>query len=235
MRHLAWRLFHFHSQALPEQRGGRCWWQLGRFEFHVEWSLIRFDFSLGLDLGTGDLHDGILLNANIPPLGHFYFGLEGFHRMPERELSISWHSGSIWLHLLSDRWEWKRGDRRVQVLHVWDWLLGNVRYSTRDLEQRAVVLGLPERDYSATARLFMSTWKRPRWFARRIMRIDIDIPDGLPIPGKGENSWDCEDDAIFGHTAPATSIRQGCENLVLGVLKTRLKRQGSVRWERLPA
>jgi hypothetical protein len=46
-------------------------------------------------------------------------------------------------------------------------------------------------------------WTFPRWFvAKQSDSITISIEGkGIPIPGKGENSWDCGDDAIRGVTS----------------------------------
>lgn len=37
-----------------------------------------------------------------------------------------------------------------------------------------------------------------RWFKRTGQEVTLNIPKGIPFAGKGENSWDCGDDGLFG-------------------------------------
>ena len=55
--------------------------------------------------------------------------------------------------------------------------------------------------------LYEARWKRKRWpKARVVARADIELFDGIPIPGKGENGWDIEDDAIYGLVCKAATL-----------------------------
>ena len=57
---------------------------------------------------------------------------------------------------------------------------------------------MPEGKYPAHVKRERRTWKRPRWFTPLVRGYwDVDVESGIPVPGKGENSWDCDDDAIF--------------------------------------
>src|SRR5690606_25314615 len=74
------------------------------------------------------------------------------------------------------------------------------------------------------ASLYISTWKRPRWpFATRIRRVQIDMDkdEQIPVMGKGENSWDCGEDATYGITVAADTIEAGVAKLVESILRSR--------------
>lgn len=89
---------------------------------------------------------------------------------------------------------------------------------------------MPEHPYPATVRLFESTWKRPRWpFARRMVRAEIEVEGGIPHPGKGENSWDCDDDATYSLTCQARTAEDAVAKLVGSVLRDR-RNYGGRSW-----
>ena len=52
---------------------------------------------------------------------------------------------------------------------------------------------------------------------------------GLPIPGKGENSWDCGDDAYYSIGTPAATAMEAVEYAADRVLETR-RRYGGSSW-----
>jgi hypothetical protein len=106
-----------------------------------------------------------------------------------------------------------------------DVLLGRMRYSEQVVEERAVIVPMPEGAHAAHAKLLRASWKRPRWpFAHELNRVTIDVPEGVPVPGKGENSYDCGPDAIFGTTVTARTIEDGVGELVASALQTRRRR-----------
>lgn len=81
-----------------------------------------------------------------------------------------------------------------------DRLLGRMECVTVTAESTLATVPMPEGNYAATIKREDRTWKRKRWPWPSQRRTDysIDIPGGIPVPGKGENSWDCEDDGIYG-------------------------------------
>lgn len=135
-------------------------------------------------------------------------------------------SGGYWHYAINDHIE-GRSERRFYINYI-DLLLGKSRYSEKVIkETHNVEITLPEGKYPATCEMKDCYWKRPRWpFTKTIRRAFIEIENGIPIPGKGENSWDCEDDAIFGHTGPAESFRDAEKQLVFSILETRFKHAG---------
>lgn len=150
----------------------------------------------------------------------------------KREISLSFHSNSLWWQFWSDPdcWSSKDSKWRRGAFHLDDFFLGKSKFSEEFLEERNVLIPMPEKSYEATAKLTLDTWTRPRWFKKQIKRIHIEIPEGIPFEGKGENSWDCGKDATFGITCPAESIPEGVGTLVGSVLRSRVKNGGWSDW-----
>jgi len=94
---------------------------------------------------------------------------------------------------------------------------------------------MPEKNYPAHAILADWTWTYPRWFSKTIRRCEIKIPGGLPHEGKGENSYDCGQDATFSIATKAKTIPEGVGQLVGSVLKDRVKYGGwgDYNWTKL--
>ena len=91
-----------------------------------------------------------------------------------------------------------------------DRLLGRVKCETTKGEPESVEVPMPEGKYPATLTREERVWKRPRWPWIKDRRVDyrVDLEVGIPSAGKGENSWDCDDDALYGTggSTPAEAI-----------------------------
>lgn len=149
--------------------------------------------------------------------GLTYF-VEGDH------LSWTWHAKEF-ESSSHDPWWMHKGWFLADVI------FGGANYSTTVIREEQTVIPMPERSYPATVKIELARWKRPRWpFAKELLRGDVDIPGGVPVPGKGENSWDCDQDAIYGQTALAKSIDEAVANVVESALKSR-RRYGGKNWQ----
>jgi hypothetical protein len=256
MKHEPWAWFH--SQNLSEDlppgrrrggklRHGRCWlhWHLDakklrQLVFNAEWLLLSGRFCCRLDLGGGDSDDDIQLSLGCG-LFTVYLSVEGLYclgiNVPGADIGVDVHNGCVWLNLWSRRNEWRSRDpwwRKTLCLHVVDWLLGEPRYQEELIIEQPCLIPMPEGSYQGTAKLYKSTWTRARWSSTILQRCTIDITNGgIPVPGKGENSWDCGDDAIHGLTCTATSIEDGVNKLVADAKETR-ERYGGSRWTPSP-
>lgn len=114
--------------------------------------------------------------------------------------------------------------------NVVDFLVGHTKHAEQTIEERDVLVPMPEGTYPAKAKLFESTWKRARWpKAKRLIRVSIDMERGIPFPGKGESEWDCGQDATYGITCPANSIEEGVGELIASILQRR-RRYGGPSW-----
>lgn len=173
-----------------------------------------------------------------------------------RTTGVRAFDGSIWLDLWRDpdgwraedtpsirrrrgRWELIRGHWPWNglgwswTLRVADWLLGRERHEVDASWTRTVptTVRMPEGDYAAVATTERVRWGRRWWWSwsRWQYRTTIEVPGGLPVPGKGENAWDCDDDATYAHSfaaepEPPFSEREHADRYALDVLRTRQRR-----------
>lgn len=89
--------------------------------------------------------------------------------------------------------------------------------------------------------VYPATWKRTTYSHRHVRlpgtlidrvrgprqhtSIEIDVPGGIPVEGKGENSWDCGMDGVFSESGPDCTVAEATERLAASVVKQR-KRHG---------
>ncbi len=221
---------HFIHQS-AERRGYRCWLYVGKGHFRFELAWLH-SLGPGISLSAGGYEDDWTLGITLPWLLAVWFAVPG-SRVRDREVSVRLHGGSLYWNFWTPSMEWSSKTPRWRngSFNFVDLVLGRSKYSEREVETRDVLVPMPEGAYPAKAMLREDTWRRPRWpWARRLMRVSIDIPGGIPKPGKGENSWDCGDDATMGITTPARSIPEGVGRLVGSVLSDRVRRGGWRDW-----
>jgi len=243
-------------------RNGRAWWHFfdHRALITWEWVLGSRSCRLGVTVG-GDEEFGVGFTLAVPFLFAFYLTVAGFRPvvwfarllLPKteeryggehgyrctREVYFSVHDWAlwwtIWRHPMAgwsrrvSRWRDGSWHFRDQVLNL---LLGKHQHSERDVINASTMIPMPEGSYPATVRIYENTWKRPRWFARHMLSFDVKIPDGVPFPGKGENSWDCGQDATYGLSGPAEqpTVEHAVSQVVETVLRSRRRYGGSVDW-----
>lgn len=188
-------------------------------------------------------HDGlegqVTLSIGFPWLFYFAFGWHCWKRFgahygdhDQHTTGIKVYKFGIYFLVAADedesplRWGWEL------KLHPKRFLLGRSEYSKRHIETiERVPVHLPEGIYLATVELFESSWKRPRWpFTKRILRADIEVDGGIAIPGKGENSWDIGDDAVFSQICPAKTAGEAAKSLADSVMRTRQRYGKGYAW-----
>lgn len=199
---------------LPLWRHGRTW--IFGYRFAIEWLLPGKALGVSIDLGGFSIRT---------PLASLYVSSTRRESFGARELSIYWNDGCLWIcHPFerdgglevrsSDPW-WKK----AICLHVVDWLIGRARYEdVKELPFEAIV-PMPEGSYKAIATPSRATWRR-RWYWPDRVRdsVWLEIPGGIPHSGKGENSWDCGDDGLYGiggdtiEDAIANAVRTSLRN-----------------------
>jgi hypothetical protein len=211
-----------------------------------EWHAGEKHFGTHVTIGGQLSDDDVSLGLRVPLIGSLWLSVEGltpwkWRPRADHELGVSIHDGSIWWKLLCNSHEsrsnaplWDSRSRwRQPVWHVVDWLLGKARYSSRKLSTHTAVYTPPEGEYPVTVTLTECTWKRARWpRPRTVRRAEIKMLKPVPIPGKGENSWDMDEDAIYSLTTPAASVDEAMANLHASVMRDR-ERDGGLDW--LPA
>lgn len=247
---------HFHSQNLNDEGGitkskwrhGRCWLHFGqdsKYCLGFEWGFWRPRLSIGLDLAT---HEYALSWNFCIGLANLYFHLEHWPlqrwlsnkiKRPDekygngREIGVSVFDGAVMIDLWNDPMEHRRNDPRWWHIYLVpkDLLLGRAQYSEEGTPKIArVEVPMPERNYPATVKLYVAQWKRSRWpWPQRLMRADITPDTPIPFPGKGENSWDCGEDATYSLCCMAHNEHEAVSTLVASVLRSRYK-YGGKNW-----
>ena len=233
-------------------------WKHGRAWFHRRWNEERggygkrsrqicFSWSfqprrwLGyqMDLFDGDNRRDIGFSLHLG-IAHFYITLENFLSKNSASRHDWAHETGIILfedhlqvnlhHAGSDCWNCKGWKGWRWSDFVSDLIWGSAKYSETLLTECHVALTMPEGDYPISVKLVEATWRRPRkpWL-EKLQRAKIDCERGIPHPGKGENSWDCGDDATYGLTCPATSVEEAIDKLRETVMRNR-ERYGGKNW-----
>lgn len=234
------RKVRFHSQNLNEDRQGnpkglpyegRAWLNTPMGEFRFEWHLWRLACGFGLqtDSDTG----GTTLNWAVPPVSLWLttplrFGPREYASRNYIDLSV--HDAAVWWQFGGDRmsWssktpKWKNGNFKLD-----DFFLGKQRYVQGSGTLHRVKIPMPEGSYDAEVELREDRWERPRWRTLRLRRASVNVPQGIPHAGKGENSWDCGEDRLWGWSGPAENIEDAIAKTVQSVLRSRRRYDGNV-------
>lgn len=107
-----------------------------------------------------------------------------------------------------------------------DRLLGRKECTTVKGEPQPVIVPMPEGNYPGRAIREERVWKRKRWPWPSAKRADywIEMDIGVPVPGKGENSWDIDDDAVFG--TGGRTVPEAVANVTRSALRQRERYAG---------
>lgn len=231
--------FHWQNLSNEDEHGqgrgipwhGRAWWNwTDRWGIKWEWvfkAAARAGVSVEIDQEDGA---GFSIRLFLFAL-YVHLVFPGSYRLMKngsREIELRYNDRALWWNLWRDPMgEWSRRVPRWRhgSFHFDDFFLGRAEHSERDIRTETVPIPLPEGTIRATVRLYESTWKRKRWpFPKRLRRAEITPEKPAPVPGKGENSWDCGPDAIYGMTTTASSSAEAVGHFVESVLRTRRKR-----------
>lgn len=181
-----------------------------------------------LDLFEGDNERDIGLSLHFG-IAHFFLTLENFLPREKANRHTWGHStGIVYFedhlrievhHAGSDCWDcggWKGWHWSCFVSDV---IWGSAVYSSTVVEECEVRIAMPEGSYIVQVKMTDDQWKRPRkLWPNVIRRAHIECPVGIPKPGKGENSWDCGQDATYGLTCPASTVEEAVEVLRSGAV-----------------
>ncbi len=213
----------------------------------IEWHLFAPQHSIGggVVVGDGDGEDGVTISMRVPWFG-VYVSAErvvprwlrsrmrntGQKYPSARELAVSWHNGAVWWKLWCDLHEsgshvpiWDaRSHWRSPVWHVVDWLFGRLTSHVEHVETHTATLHLPEGDYPVTVEITWRVRQRSRLAGSRRMTTTASVisETGIPIPGKGESAYDCDDDAYYQIGTPAETVDDA---LVFALQKIRERRE----------
>lgn len=220
----AWLYFGRERAAHPAQKCVQVSWRIGPWH----WLSLKFDrggeddYAFAIGLGFVDLY--VILS-----------GFRAYDTLPRdwpRSTGIGLYGDNLVVEWDCDDSSWSSATGpahgRSRSWCLLDVLLGRARYDSREEEPVFAVVAMPEAEYHATVTMHDDTWKRPRWpWPKRVRRATVDVPfGGVPIPGKGENAWDCGEDAVHGQTAPAATPEEAVEKLRAYALGRRAKYGG---------
>ena len=209
----------------------------------------------GLNLWGGDGNDEILFHIAIPFLCSIWFALEGYiadrysktkQYDTERCWSLEWcfnrevcgDFGTIRLEIARNTMSWSRDDPWWHNIHcdVAERLLGEFKYNRDKLDSYEMKAQFPEAVYDVVLTEEWATWQRPRFFGMQMHHsklfwkewrgFDIRCDKGVPIPGKGENSWDQGDGAIFGTGSSKDNPQDALNDFICRTMERRRKYGG---------
>jgi hypothetical protein len=232
----------FMGLGLPDLRhSGRAWfdWYVRSadrtpLKIEVEWATGKAVWSSGISYARKN-SGTITLHASIRPIASLYLILTHLwprrQDEPSRTYSISLVDGSLHYDLgkpgSGDEWHrddplnWMRG-----CIFVADRIFGRAACTTENIGPPVqAVACFPEGQYTLTLQRQVWTWKRPRWpwsYWRRSVDIALEKPP--EFQGRGENSYDCGPDAIYGMSSEGHSYEDAVATYVKAVLRERAKR-----------
>jgi hypothetical protein len=207
-----------------------------RHLLNLEWQIFNKATHAGIDIGwrkQPGRHSPKLF-VGIPWLFNLWAHLFDVDEWEDYELGIRFHDGSIWFHVFSNPTESSSSDpwyRKTHCFNPADFFLGRHKYTNEITGTEEVEIPMPEGVYKGIAKFETTTWKRPRWPWPRIRKgVWIDVKDGVPFPGKGENSWDCGMDGLHGAGVDNESVGRAIGHFVGCVLEYR-RRYGGKNWK----
>ncbi len=216
-----------------------CRWFLhwGRAIWRYEGYLFKNANHTCIALHLGGEENDFTFSLGIKGLFTFYFGSEGVISSKLNYKLFGYDGRHYGVSLFDEylRLEFHRDDagysKKWEGIHLMiNWkkmLFGKEKYTSEVLSTSREIIEMPEGNYHATVKESRCTWTRKRLLKPIIItryEITPDIP--IPEPGKGENSWDIDDDATYSSTVQANSIDEALLKVADSVMKTRISRVG---------
>ncbi len=129
-----------------------------------------------------------------------------------------WKNRGTWSHTDHARWPWN-GNGWETHLNLEDAVLGKREFTFEQRPKSYDWIEMPEGRYPAMIRAEHVLSRRSRGRAEERWRAEVVVPMGVPIPGKGENAHDLEDDALYsvscGGDGPGPSPEEIRENGII--------------------
>lgn len=251
---------HAHGPRWWAARSWLHWYGTGPTSKHrelsAEWYLFtRANDRLGIsfEVGGGENESGFNAFIGVPFLFKLYVGAEGFlpflcrkvkghWQTYNRELELSYcfrrdHAAwgdlawNVWTE--PDCWDRKTPRWRRGRFDPCSFVLGAQVYTSTPISCCPGYVQMPEQRYPVRVQIEECVWKRPRWpFPIRRIDATVDVADGgcVPIPGKGENSWDCGEDGVYSSGfSHCPSAQDAVERFAASILKRR-QQYGGEDW-----
>lgn len=242
-RHGAWFAW-WRKHGVRNRRGNRR-----DVELHAEWRLLRrrtHGCGVNLTIGSAGAEDDIQLSLYGSVLGSLWLHVSGV--LPERLQPGNYKSREVYVTLSNDSmsrphlryalWakqhEWSRADPwwvRGVTVDFERVLFGRPSHESTVIESGVCVVPMPERNYEATYEVtkHVNRWteRLGRFRGAQVWhRVEIEPGAPIPVPGKGENSWDCGDDSIHSTSVAGRNVSEAIGKLVASALSTRQRHGG---------
>lgn len=225
-----------------EIMAGRYWAQTGEtnkaWRLYLEWYLFKrahhCHFKVSIERAEDD---GYQLAMGIPYLFNFYLSIfmpflplmKGYEDVTVFGFTL--HEEFIWLDFWRDP---MGGSRKGRICLDWKkLLLGKLDYKSEVLKEAQAVIALPEGEYPCKVVFQRNIWTRPRWktFTRHSALVTPETP--IPIPGKGEDIWNMDDDVIIAksvHVDPHSTAQHAALIVRTSIVERRIRYGGS-NWQ----
>ena len=240
-----WYWHHHRDHTGWRHRG--TWLYGPRTEAHAEWRLFaKKGHGYGFQFGRNGSESDIGLDLYAGPLGSLWARLRSpwtrwarisQERDPEnwyhaRHYGVTlfpWNGCIIQAEFGALEGRSSRGDPWYRDMTLTTrMILGNQTTTTETVEMGLTNVPMPEGNYAASWEKKRRTWRYKRWPGRLIdivrgprVRdyVTLDIAGGIPFEGKGENSWDCGMDGLFG--CGGRTVEDAVGHAVSSVLRSR--------------
>lgn len=187
--------------------------EISGFKSHpsIYWQMDASDneatFHIGLFIGLWISIEGILPSKWFPK------------NYESKSIQFAFHNWSFWWDLWMDDncWsrndpKWRRGNIDFQKLFI-----GKHNCERTELSQSDQTISMIEGNYNVVVKeeQRIDTW--PRWFTKKSTSWQVEagyyengefVSCPIPVEGKGENSYDCDEDATYSMSFPAKGLNR---------------------------
>ncbi|HMT02299.1 MAG TPA: hypothetical protein PKD00_03165 [Burkholderiales bacterium] len=149
---------------------------------------------------------------------------ETYGQLPgERELSIKFHHWYLWWCFWKDNTSWSNTDSKFRSGYI-DFaqlIKGKHSCEWNIIEKEMHIISFIEGNYQVEVIKKNRIDKWQRWFSSKSISYEVKagyyvdnnwIECPIPIEGKGENSWDCDEDARYSLSMPAKNEEHDIKN-----------------------
>lgn len=210
--------------------------------WQLKWGTGASESTPDLALHFGKLGDLWIQTSNLLP--RRWFTRYKLNRKGERVEDYDTRVFSFNVSLEEIRWQfWDKQHHwsstqpwwYTQTLNYKRFFFGQSQCTEEIIGSGTCLVPIPEKNYPATYEItrYRNLYKRPIGVLRDLLfggRVhygtQINPGENIPIPGKGENSWDCDDDAIHSISIGGRSVDEAISKMVESALSTRRRYGG---------
>lgn len=245
------------DKGVPMWRHGGASLHGPRTQIGAQWNVLRRGFGVGFKLGRNGSESDLGLDLYAGPIGSLWLRLQApwtrWARVSQESSPQDWyyarhsgvrlfpHEGCYLTVEIEDRdGTWSKGQPWWRSWSITTrTLLGRTKSETTEVPGGLAEIPLPEGKYQGawTEKHYVNRYVGPLGRLRDAVLgprqhslIDLDIAGGIPIEGKGENSWDCGMDGLFG--CSGRTVQDAVGNAVKSVLRDRERYGGPHDLER---